>query len=266
MVSKGRETTNEHEFFTVRDEWEQFGLTNHIGGIKTTQQLIEWCGIASGQYVLDVGCETGYAACLLAKEYHVDVAAIDITPTVLEEARKRVAREKVGDKVKVIEADAHALPFPSDTFDAVIAESELIFCEKAKVSSEVYRVLKPGGVFGDNEATSRMPPPTQLRPLASKFIGADVEILQEAEWRAIYEGAGFEVIQSSVNALHSTDYIWEVFDGLRVYGVRRLLSAVLKEFSDPAWRRTFLDRNARQAIRQVLPYMGNGLYASRKPR
>jgi len=52
MVSKGRETTNEHEFFTVRDEWEQFGLTNHIGGIKTTQQLIEWCGIASGQYVL----------------------------------------------------------------------------------------------------------------------------------------------------------------------------------------------------------------------
>ena len=270
MASKKQETTNEREFFTTRDEWEKFGLTNHIGGIKTTRQLIEWCGISPGQYVLDVGCGTGYAACLLAKEYHVDVAAVDITPAVLEEAKKRVAREKVSNNVKVIEADAHALPFPSDTFDAVLAESVLIFCEKAKVSSEVYRVLKPSGVFGDNEATYIKPPPEQLpeqlRPLTPKLAGADFEILQEHEWRAIYEGAGFEVIQSTVNTLHSTDYIREFFDELRVDGVRRRLSAVLKEFSDPAWRRTFLmDRDTRQAIRQMMSYMGNGLYASRKP-
>jgi len=265
MESKERETTNEREFFTARDEW-GLGLTNHIGGIKTTRRLFQWCGITPRQYVLDVGCGTGYAACLLAKEYQVDVAAVDITPAVLEEARKRVVREKVGDKVKVIEADAHALPFPSNTFDAVIAESVLIFCKKAKVASEVYRVLKPGGIFGDNEATFVTLPPAQLRPLTSKFIGADFEMLQEREWRAIYEGAEFEVIQSTVNRLHSIDYIREVFDELRVDGVRRLLSAVLKEFSDPAWRRTFLDKNARQSIRKIVSNMGNGLYASRKPR
>jgi len=265
MTSEGRETTDEREFFTARDEW-GLGLTNHIGGIKTTRRLIEWCGITPGHYVLDVGCGTGYTACLLAKEYQVDVAAIDITPAVLEEARKRVAREKVSDKVKVIEADAHAIPFPSDTFDAVLAESVLIFCEKAKVASEVHRVLKPGGVFGDNEATYVTPPPTQLRYLVSKFIGAEVEILREHEWRAIYEGAGFEVIQSTVNPIHSIDYIREFFDGVRVDGVRRRLSASLKEFSDPTLRRTFfMGRDARQAFRQVLSYMGNGLYASRKP-
>jgi len=265
MASKGRETTNERKVFTVRDEWEQFGLTNHIGGIKTTRQLIEWSGITPGQYVLDVGCGTGYAACLLAKEYQVDVAAIDITPTVLEEAKKRVSREGVSNKVKVIEGDAHAIPFPPDTFDAVIAESVLIFCEKAKVASEVYRVLKPGGVFGDNEVTYVTPPPAQLRPFTSKFVGADVEILQEAEWLVIYEGAGFEVIQSAVSPFRSTDYIRELFDELRVDGVRKRLSAVLKGFSDPTWRGTFLDRDARQAIRQVLSYVGNGRYASRKP-
>ncbi|HXY87143.1 MAG TPA: methyltransferase domain-containing protein [Candidatus Acidoferrales bacterium] len=267
MASEGRETTNERESFTTRDEWEKFGLTNHIGGIKTTRRLIEWCGIAPGQHVIDVGCGTGYGACLLAKEYQVDVAAVDITPAVLEEAKKRVAREKVSNKVKVIEGDAHKLPFPSDTFDVAIAESVLIFCEKAKVASEVFRVLKPGGVFGDNEATYVKRPPAQLRPFTSKFIGADIEILQEHEWRGIYEGAGFEVIQSTVSPFRSTDYITELFDELRVDGVRKRLSAVLKAFSDPTWRRTFLmDRETRQAIRQVLSYMGNGLYASRKPR
>ena len=266
MASKRRETTNEREFFTTRDEWEKLGLTNHIGGIKTTRRLIEWCGITPGQYVLDVGCGTGYTACLLAKKYHVDVAAVEITPTVLEEARKRVATERASNKVKVIEADAHALPFPSDTFDAVLAESVLVFCEKAKVSSEVYRVLKPGGVFGDNEATYVTPPPTQLRSLASKLAGIDVEILQEHEWLAIFEGAGFEVIQSTVNTLHSIDYIRELFDELRIDGVLRRLSA-LKVFFDPTFRRTFLmDREPRQAIRQMMSYMANGLYASRKPR
>jgi arsenite methyltransferase len=270
MASKGRETTNERELFTTRDEWEKFGLTNHIGGIKTTRRLIEWCGISPGQSVLDVGCGTGYTACLLAKEYRVDVAAVDITPAVLEEAKKRVTREKVGDKVKVIEADAHALPFPSDTFDTVLAESVLVFCEKAKVSSEVYRVLKPGGVFGDNEGTYVTPPPAHLRSLvvtiSSKFAGIDTEILQEDEWRTIYGEAGFDVIRSAVSPLRSTDLVKEVFDELRVDGIRRRLSALLKAFSDPTWRRTALmEWEMRQAMRQWLSYMGNGLYASRKP-
>jgi ubiquinone/menaquinone biosynthesis C-methylase UbiE len=266
MAHKRREIARERKFFTTRDEWERFGLTNHIGGIKTTRRLIEWCGITPGQYVLDVGCGTGYAACLLAKEYHVSVAAVDITPAVLEEAKKRVARERVSDKVRVIQADAHALPFPHDTFDVALAESVLVFCEKAKVSSEVYRVLRPDGFFGDNEVTYASPPPAQLRPLASKFVGADVEILQEDGWRAIYKEAGFEVMQSIVYPLRSTDYMEELFDEFRVDGVRRRLSAWVEAFSDPTWRRTYLmDRDTRQAIRQVLSYIGNGLYVSRKP-
>jgi ubiquinone/menaquinone biosynthesis C-methylase UbiE len=266
MSNKTRETAHEREFFTARDEWEKFGLTGHIGGIKTTRRLIEWCGITPGQYVLDVGCGTGYAACLLAKEYHVNVAAVDITPTVLEEARKRVAREKVSNKVKVIEADAHALPFPHDTFDVALAESVLVFCEKAKVSSEIYRVLKPDGFFGDNEVTFTAPPPAQLRTLASKFVGTDVETLQEDGWRAIYGGAGFEVIRSIVYPLRSADYMTELFDEFRADGVRRRLSAWLEAFSDPTWRRTFLmDRDTRQAIRQLRSYMRIGLYVSRKP-
>jgi SAM-dependent methyltransferase len=79
---------------------------------------------------LDVGCGTGYTACLLAKKYQVDVVAAGTSPTVLEEAKKRIAREKVSNKVKAVEADAHALPFPQNTFDAVLAESVLVFCEK----------------------------------------------------------------------------------------------------------------------------------------
>ena len=167
--------------------------------------------------------------------------------------------------MKVIEADAHALSFPPNTFDALLAESVLVFCEKATVSSEIYRVLKPDGVFGDNETTYVTPPPAQLRSLASKLVDADVEVLQEDEWLGIYGEAGFEVIHSTVHLLRSTDFVKEVVDELRIDGIRRRLSALLKEFSDPTWRRTFLmDSDTRQAIRRLLLYMGYGLYVSRK--
>ena len=199
------------------------------------------------------------------KKYQADIVAADITPIVLEEAKKRIAREKVSNKVKAVEADAHALPFPPSTFDAVLAESVLVFCEKAKVSSEIYRVLKPNGVFGDNEVTYVMPPPAQLRSLASKLAGTDVEILQADEWRTIYEGAGFEVMLSTVYPLRSTDLVKEVVDELRIDGIRRRLSALLKVFSDSTWRRTVLmEWDMRQEMRQLLSYTGYGSYVSRK--
>jgi SAM-dependent methyltransferase len=199
------------------------------------------------------------------KKYQADVVAADVTLTVLEEAKKRIAREGVGNKVKAVEADAHAFPFSSNTFDAVLAESVLAFCEKAKVSSEVYRVLKPGGIFGDNEATYVTPPPAELLSYASKLMGG-AEVLQEDEWRAIYGKAGFKVIHSTVYPLRSTDLVKEAFDELRIDGVRRRLSALLKAFSDPTWRRTALmEWDTRRAARQWLSYTGYGLYVSRKP-
>jgi ubiquinone/menaquinone biosynthesis C-methylase UbiE len=48
--------------FTVFDIWEKLGVTEHLGGIKATKHLIDLCGIIPGQFVLDMGCGTGYMA------------------------------------------------------------------------------------------------------------------------------------------------------------------------------------------------------------
>jgi len=256
-------TISEREKFTIYDAWERFGITKHWGTITATRRLIELCNITPGQYILDIGCGTGYTACLLAKNYQVDVIAADIRSKVLEEAKKRIAEEGVGDRVKTMEADAHELPFPSNTFDAVIAESVLAFCDKMKVSSEVYRVLKPGGVFGNNEGTYLKPPPAQLPSFLLKSYGLDVKLLQEDEWRAVYREAGFEVMSSTV---YPFNYIEQFLGELRVDGIRIRLLAWLKAFSDPTMRRTIfkMDRDTRQGLRQFLSHIGYGLYVSRK--
>ena len=257
-------TTYEREKYTIYDAWERYGITKHWGTTAATRQLIELCNVSPAQYVLDVGCGTGYTACLLAKEYDVNVVAADINPRPLEEAKKRIAKENVGDRVKTIQGDAHKLLFPSNTFDVVIAESILAFCDAKKVSSEVYRVLKPGGVFGNNEGTWLKPPPAQLTSFLSKSYGIDVKLLQEDEWRAVYREARFEVVSSTV---YPFDPIKQFFGELRVDGIRRRISAWLKGFSDPTVRRTIfkMDKETRQELRQFLSYVAYGLYACRKP-
>ena len=74
-ASKRRETTYDRENFTIYDEWEKLRITKHLGTVQATQRLIEWCGITPGQYILDVGCGTGYTTCLLVKQYQADVVA-----------------------------------------------------------------------------------------------------------------------------------------------------------------------------------------------
>jgi len=254
---------SEQEKFTIYDSWERFGITKHWGVINATRRLIELCNITLGQYVLDVGCGTGYTACLLAKDYQAEVIAADLRLKVLEEAKKRIEKENVGNRVETIEADAYKLPFTSNTFDAVIAESVLAFCDKKRISSEVYRVLRPGGVFGNNEGTYLKPPPAQLDSFLSESYGMDVKLLQEEEWRAVYGESGFEVIASTV---YPFNYVEQFLGEFRIDGVRRRLSAWLKAFSDPTMRRTFfrMDRDTRQKLGQFLKFVGYGLYVSRK--
>jgi len=182
--------TQDRETLTCDESWRKFGITKHLGGVYATQRLIKMCNIASGQFVLDIGCGTGYTAYLLAKEYQARVVAADINLDLLEEAKKRVEREKIGNMVVVKEADIHDLPFSDNTFDVVLAESVLVFCDKVKAASEVLRVLKPHGVFGDTEATYTKPPPAEFAKVMADASGTAAGIMLEDEWRAVYREAG----------------------------------------------------------------------------
>jgi len=142
------------------------GLLDRL--LEATLGLVKMCNITAGQYVLDIGCGTGYTACLLAKKHQARVVASDINPDLLEEAKKRISREDVSDSVTVEEADAHDLPFPDDTLDQVIAESVLVFCDKVRAASEIRRVLNPSGVFGDTESTYTRPPPAEFAELMAE--------------------------------------------------------------------------------------------------
>jgi ubiquinone/menaquinone biosynthesis C-methylase UbiE len=96
-----------------------------------------------GASVLDVGCGLGDDARRLAEVVGAGgrVVGVDASAALIERARQPASR------VEWIVADAHRLPFPDDTFDAVRTERTLQHVAKpVDVIAEVVRVTRPGGV------------------------------------------------------------------------------------------------------------------------
>jgi len=109
-------------------------------------ELVEACGIESGQDVLDVAAGTGNVA-IRAAEAGATVVASDVTPESLA-AGKREARER-GVDVEWVVADAQALPFADGEFDVVTSSFGAMFApDHQMVANELLRVCRPGGTIG----------------------------------------------------------------------------------------------------------------------
>ena len=108
--------------------------------------LVSRLPLASLNRVLEIAAGTGVVtrALTAALPENVSLVATDLSQSMLDTA------SEVGTKrpVEWRQADAMDLSFADGTFDAVICQfGVMFFPDKPKAFSEVYRVLRPGGVF-----------------------------------------------------------------------------------------------------------------------
>jgi ubiquinone/menaquinone biosynthesis C-methylase UbiE len=97
--------------------------------------------------VLDVGCGFGDIDVLLAQKTGFKIVAVDISDTALEAARKTVQRENLEHRIKVEKGDIYNFDYPDDYFDIIFSFGYTSAASYSKVSQEVARVLKPGGIL-----------------------------------------------------------------------------------------------------------------------
>ena len=99
-----------------------------------------WAQVEPGR-ILEVGAGTGKNI-----PYYppgAEMVAIDLSPRMVEEARKVAAKHRSEVDLRVM--DAQRLDFPDDYFDAVV--TSCVFCTVPNAAlgmSELHRVLKPG--------------------------------------------------------------------------------------------------------------------------
>ena len=114
-------------------------------GIRAVaDHLVRAARIRAGERVLDVACGTGNTT-LAARARGARTTGLDLTPELLEVARRRASDEGYAD-VEWKVGDAEDLPFEGGAFDAVLSSCGLMFApDHARVAAEVARATKRGG-------------------------------------------------------------------------------------------------------------------------
>jgi len=129
-------------------EWVIAGHSGGANALWLTEWLAEALDLRPGMRVLDLGCGRAMSSIFLRREFGVQVWATDLwfSPS---ENLQRIRDAGVEDGVFPIHADARALPFATDFFDAVVSiDSYIYYGTDDMYLNTLARLVKPGGAIG----------------------------------------------------------------------------------------------------------------------
>jgi len=121
------------------------------GGWKRNETIAERIAKHSG-LILEIcaGPGGGFTPAVLMKDYNARICMSDLCPTVLKEWHKHFAgMDNPPPNIDFAALDVCNLPFADNSLDVVCGSAAIINIEgdRDRALREIYRVLKPGGLF-----------------------------------------------------------------------------------------------------------------------
>jgi phosphatidylethanolamine/phosphatidyl-N-methylethanolamine N-methyltransferase len=165
-----------------------FGPTLHPGRLVAIERM----GIRPGDRILEVGVGTGINTSLYPSKCHV--TGVDLSSSMLEKARERVAREGLRN-VRLLDMDAQSLTFAEDSFDIVYAPYLVsVVPDPVQVAREMRRVCRPGGkIIILNHFRSANPVLSRLERAISPFT-VHIGFKSDLDLPAFLAQAGLEPV------------------------------------------------------------------------
>lgn len=106
-------------------------------------------GMKEGMKVLDVGCGVGGPAREMVKFTGANVVGLNNNDYQIERATHYAEKEGLSHKLTYVKGDFMQMSFEENTFDQVYAIEATVHAPSLEgIYSQIFRVLKPGGVFG----------------------------------------------------------------------------------------------------------------------
>lgn len=126
-------------------------VENHMGShcLWLMESLCQEMALKPGMRVLDLGCGKAITSIFLAKEFDLQVWATDLWVSATDNWI-RICKAGVQNQVFPIHADAHALPYADEFFDAVVSINSLQFfgTDELYFQNHLAKLVRPDGQIG----------------------------------------------------------------------------------------------------------------------
>ncbi|OBF03055.1 SAM-dependent methyltransferase [Mycobacterium sp. ACS4054] len=181
----------------------------------------------NGKQVLEVGCGHGGGASYLTRALHpASYTGMDLNPAGIAFCRER---HRVAG-LDFVQGDAEDLPFPDESFDAVInIESSHLYAEFPRFLTEVARVLRPGGhlLYADFRFTGGIAAweaqlaNAPMRMLSQRLINAEVArgMEKNSHWWKAFMDAIVPAFAHGFALVPGYQLVWKTHQSLQSGGV-----------------------------------------------
>lgn len=139
----------EQMFDTISGKYDGLNRVISFGiDVKWRKKVIQLVAETNPDSILDIATGTGDLIINFANSGASQLVGLDISEGMLSVGREKIKAKGLGDHIQMIQADSEAMPFDDSSFDAItVAFGVRNFETLEKGLGEIYRVLKPGGIF-----------------------------------------------------------------------------------------------------------------------
>ncbi|MGA7523499.1 MAG: arsenite methyltransferase [Acidobacteriaceae bacterium] len=173
-------------------------------GCGNPTALIE---LRPGETVLDLGSGGGIDVLLSARRVGPKGKAygLDMTDEMLALAREN-QRQAGATNVEFLKGTIENIPLPDNSVDVILSNCVInLSADKDRVLAEAFRVLKPGGRFAVSDVVVRGAVPDAVRQSMLLWVGCIAGAMEENEYRARLEKAGFAEISMETTRVYDVE-------------------------------------------------------------
>src|SRR3989475_5381524 len=168
-----------------------------------------------GEIVLDLGSGGGIDVLLSAQRVGPTGKAygLDMTDEMLALANEN-KRKAGAENVEFLKGEIENIPLPDDSVDVVISNCVInLSADKDRVLREAFRVLKPSGRFAVSDVVTRGDIAPEIRESILLWVGCVAGALEEQDYRAKLQAAGFEQIDIEPTRIYRVEDAREFLAG-----------------------------------------------------
>ncbi len=136
-------------FDNISNEYDSLNRVISFGiDVKWRNKVVSLVNNSSPKTILDVATGTGDLAISLVKTNAKKIIGLDISDGMLEVGRKKISKKELSSTIEMVLGDSENLLFEDNSFDAITVAFGVRNFENLEIGlSEIFRVLKPNGIF-----------------------------------------------------------------------------------------------------------------------